>query len=78
MHIEQSRRAMLMQAIKYMELVLIELDYAVADCFYRKTGSQNPLERVRLEALLQKIRAAKVAAQYALDNMETAYLSQAA
>ena len=60
-----------MKAIKYQELVLIELEYAAADCVHHKTSTSDPSERADLEALLAKIRAARLAAQFALDSMQT-------
>jgi hypothetical protein len=62
--------AKLMQAINYLELVLIELEYAAADCLYRETSASDPSEQVDLDELLPKIRAAKVTVLYALDSMQ--------
>jgi hypothetical protein len=52
----------------YLELALIELEYAAADCSHRKAVASDPSERVDQEALLPKIMAAKRAVKYALDS----------
>jgi hypothetical protein len=58
-----------MQAVSDLELALIELEYDTADCLYRKMSTSDPSERSDLEALLTKIRIARVAVQFALDSM---------
>jgi len=60
-----------MQAIDYLKLGLIELQYAAADCSQRKASTSDPLERADMEALLSKITMARLAVQFALDNMRT-------
>jgi hypothetical protein len=61
----------LMQAVNYLELVLIELEYAAADCDHRKKSTSSASDRAELEALLSKIKGIKLIIQYALDNMQT-------
>jgi hypothetical protein len=60
-----------MKSIDYMELGLIELEYAAADCLYKKDSAADPSERVEIDALLARIKAAKVAILYALDSMSS-------
>ena len=60
-----------MQEINFLELALIDLEYAAADCSHRKTSTSVPSEWVDLEALLNKIITAKVAVKYALDTLQT-------
>jgi hypothetical protein len=69
--IEAVPRAKLMQDMNFLELALIDLEYAAADCSHRKTSTSVPSECVDLEALLHKIMTAKVAVKYALDTLRT-------
>jgi hypothetical protein len=52
--------------------VLIELAYEAADCSDRKALTSDPLELARMEALLQKLRCARIAVQFALDSRRAA------
>ena len=54
-----------------LERILIDLEYAAADCYGRKTSASDHLERADIEILLPKLRAAKLAVQLALDSMQT-------
>jgi hypothetical protein len=60
-----------MQDINFLELALIDLEYAAADCSHRKTTTSVQSECVDLEALLHKIMTAKLAVKYALDTLQT-------
>ena len=60
-----------MHTIVRLEQVLIELAYEAADCSDRKALTSGPLELARMEALLQKLRCARIAVQFALDSMQT-------
>ena len=60
-----------MHIINRLEQVLIELAYEAADCSYRKASTSDPLELARIEALLQELRSARIAVQFALDSMQT-------
>ena len=54
-----------------LERILIDLEYAAADCYDRKTSASDRLERADMETLLPKLMAAKLAVQLALDSMQT-------
>ena len=61
-----------MHTIVRLEQVLIELAYEAADCSYRKASTSDPLELARIEALLQELRSARIAVQFALDSVRAA------
>jgi hypothetical protein len=61
-----------MHTIVRLEQVLIELAYEAADCSDRKALTSDPLELARMEALLQKLRCARIAVQFALDSVRAA------
>ena len=62
-----------MHTIDRLEQVLIELAYEAADCSDRsKALTSHPLELARMEALLRKLRSARIAVQFALDSVRDA------
>jgi len=56
-----------MLAINLANLILIELEYIVADISHYTTSAADPSERAILDIQLPKIRAAKAAVELAIE-----------
>jgi hypothetical protein len=60
-----------MRGINELELILIDLEYEVADYAYRKTLVSDPSELAATEALLTKVRVSTLAIRIALHGMRS-------
>jgi hypothetical protein len=56
-----------MQVFDSLEIALIDLEYAAADCSYYGASASDPSERANSEALRAEIMSAKQKVQLALD-----------